>query len=92
MVVTYEDVSGNVSTTEKEFELEVLPMAADDMPADAAPVEQKASIPVIPIVIGVLVVAGVVLTIVLLRRKKKKQMLAEEEDLADEVDRLTEDE
>ena len=32
------------------------------------------------------------LTIVLLRRKKKKQMLAEEEDLADEVDRLTEDE
>lgn len=92
MVVTYEDVSGNVSTTEKEFELEVLPMAADDMPADAAPVEQKASIPVVPIVIGVLVVAGVVLTIVLLRRKKKKQMLAEEEDLADEVDRLTEDE
>lgn len=92
MVVTYEDVSGNVSTTEKEFELEVLPMAADDMPADAATVEQKASIPVVPIVIGVLVVAGVVLTIVLLRRKKKKQMLAEEEDLADEVDRLTEDE
>lgn len=67
-------------------------MAADDMSADAAPVEQKASIPVVPIVIGVLVVAGVVLTIVLLRRKKKKQMLAEEEDLADEVDRLTEDE
>lgn len=92
MVVTYEDVSGNVSTTEKEFELEVLPMAADDMPADAATVEQKASISVVPIVIGVLVVAGVVLTIVLLRRKKKKQMLAEEEDLADEVDRLTEDE
>lgn len=92
MVVTYEDVSGNVSTTEKEFELEVLPTAADDMPADAAPVEQKASMPVVPIVIGVLVVAGVVLTVVLLRRKKKKQMLADEEDLADEVDRLTEDE
>lgn len=92
MVVTYEDVSGNVSTTEKEFELEVLPMAADDMPASMEPVEQEASVPVIPIVIGVLVVAGVVLVIVLLRRKKKKQMLAEEEDLADEVDRLTEDE
>ncbi|EGN36644.1 hypothetical protein HMPREF0988_02087 [Lachnospiraceae bacterium 1_4_56FAA] len=73
MVVTYEDVSGNVSTTEKEFELEVLPMAADDMPADAATVEQKASIPVVPIVIGVLVVAGVVLTIVLLRRKRKNR-------------------
>ena len=59
--------------TEKEFELEVLPMAADDMPADAATVEQKASIPVVPIVIGVLVVAGVVLTIVLLRRKRKNR-------------------
>ncbi len=93
MVVTYEDVSGNVATTEKEFELEVLPMAMDDMGVSAEPMPEEASVPVFPIAIGaVVVVAAIVLIVVLLRRKKKKQALAEEEDLADEVDRLTEDE
>lgn len=93
MVVTYEDVSGNVSTTEKEFELEVLPMAMDDMAVSAEPMPEEASVSVLPIAIGGIVVAAVIgLIVVLLRRKKKKQALAEEEDLADEVDRLTEDE
>ena len=68
-------------------------MAMDDMAVSAEPMPEEASVSVLPIAIGGIVVAAVIgLIVVLLRRKKKKQALAEEEDLADEVDRLTEDE
>lgn len=92
MVVTYEDEAGKVSTKEQEFELEVVPAVTEDMAMmSEAPVEEK-GFPVIPVAIGAVVVAVVVTTILLVRRKKKKQAWAEEEELADEVDRFTEDE
>ncbi len=95
MVVTYEDESGNSSSTEKEFELQVTaPMETDmgDMEMmGEMPVEEK-GFPVIPVVAGAVVLLAVVVSVVLVRRKKKKRALAEEEDLADEVDRFTEDE
>lgn len=96
MIVTYEDESGNQSSTEKEFELEVMPAMEMDMNMDmemmgAVPMEEK-GFPVIPVVIGAVIVLIVVVSVVLLRRRKKKRALAEEEDLADEVDRFTEDE
>lgn len=92
MVVTYEDEAGKVSTKEEEFELEVVPAVTEDMAMmSEAPVEEK-GFPVIPVVIGAVVVAAVVTAILLVRRKKKKQAWAEEEELADEVDRFTEDE
>lgn len=95
MVVTYEDESGNSSSTEEEFELQVTaPMEMDmsDMEMmGEMPMEEK-GFPVIPVVIFAVVLLAVVVSVVLVRRKKKKRALAEEEDLADEVDRFTEDE
>lgn len=96
MIVTYEDESGNQSSTEKEFELEVMPAMETDMDMGMEmmgemPMEEK-GFPVIPVVIGAVIVLIVVVSVVLLRRRKKKRALAEEEDLADEVDRFTEDE
>lgn len=94
MIVTYEDESGNQSSTEKDFEMEVTPAMDSDMGMEMMgemPIEEK-GFPVIPVVIGAVIVLVVVVSVVLLRRKKKKRALAEEEDLMDEVDRFTEDE
>ncbi len=95
MVVTYEDESGNASSTEEEFELQVTAAMETDMSdmemMGEMPVEEK-GFPVIPTAIGAVVVLAVIVSVVLIRRKRKKRALAEEEDLADEVDRFTEDE
>jgi len=92
MIVSYEDEAGKVSTKEETFELEVIPAVTEDMGMMTdAPAEEK-GFPLIPVLIGVAIVAAVVVTVLMIRRKKKKQALAEEEDLMDEVDRFTEDE
>lgn len=96
MIITYEDESGNQSSVEKEFEIEVTPAMDSDMDMGMdvmgeMPMEEK-GFPVIPVAIGAAIVLVVVISVVLLRRRKKKRALAEEEDLADEVDRFTEDE
>ena len=54
--------------------------------------EEAKGFPVIPVVIAAAVILVIVLAVVLTRRRKKKRAQAEEEDLADEVDRFTEDE
>ena len=92
MTMTYEDESGKSFSQEKEFEIEVTPMTDDDTEMVGTVDEAQKSVPVIPIVIAVIVVAAVVIALVVIRKKKKKQLAQEEEDLADEVDRLTEDE
>ena len=93
MTMTYEDESGKSFSQEKEFEIEVTPMADDDNTEMVGTVDEaQKSVPVIPIVIAVIVVAAVVIALLVIRKKKKKQLAQEEEDLADEVDRLTEDE
>lgn len=92
MVVSYEDESGNVSTKEQEFELEVTPASENDMGAMMEPVEEEKGFPVLPAVIVVIIIIAGGAAVILIRRKKKKMALAEEEDLADEVDRFTEDE
>ena len=93
MTISYEDESGKVSTKEEQFELEVLPAVMDSaMNVVSEPIEAEKGFPVIPVVVGVIVIAAVGTGVFLIRRKKKKQAWAEEEDLADEVDRLTEDE
>lgn len=95
MVITYEDESGNPSSREEEFELQVTAPMEMDMEAmemmGEMPEEEK-GFPVIPAVIAAAVVLVIVLAVVLTRRRKKKRAQAEEEDLADEVDRFTEDE
>lgn len=95
MVVTYEDESGNPSSREEEFEIQVTaPMEMDmgDMEMMGEMPEEAKGFPVIPVVIAAAVILVIVLAVVLTRRRKKKRAQAEEEDLADEVDRFTEDE
>jgi len=95
MVVTYEDESGNPSSREEEFELQVTaPMEMDmgDMEMMGEMPEEAKGFPVIPVAVAAAVVLVIVLAVVLTRRRKKKRAQAEEEDLADEVDRFTEDE
>ena len=95
MVVTYEDESGNPSSREEEFEIQVTaPMEMDmgDMEMMGEMPEEAKGVPVIPVVIAAAVILVIVLAVVLTRRRKKKRAQAEEEDLVDEVDRFTEDE
>ncbi len=95
MVVTYEDESGNPSSREEEFEIQVTaPMEMDmgDMEMMGEMPEEAKGFPVIPVVIVAAVILVIVLAVVLTRRRKKKRAQAEEEDLVDEVDRFTEDE
>ena len=95
MVVTYEDESGNPSSREEEFEIQVTaPMEMDmgDMEMMGEMPEEAKGFPVIPVVIAAAVILVNVLAVVLTRRRKKKRAQAEEEDLANEVDRFTEDE
>lgn len=93
MIVNYEDTAGKASTVEKEFALtiaeEQLPVGGMGM---AEPESLKGGPPLIPIIIGVIVVVGIIATALFIRTKKKKKESLEEEDLLDEVDRFTEDE
>ena len=92
VVISYEDEAGKSASMEKEFPLTVTPA---QNPADMMPVEAEApekGLPVVPIVIAVVAVAGIVTVVLLLRHKKKKMAALEEEDLLNEVDRFTEDE
>ncbi|MEG0354855.1 MAG: hypothetical protein RR621_04280 [Lachnospiraceae bacterium] len=92
MTVTYEDEAGTLATTEKTFKLGVTEQMAADagvMPIDA-PKEKK--LPVIPMVIAVVVLAGIVIGIVWYKKKKKKALDDAEGELTDEIDRPSEDE
>lgn len=92
MTISYEDESGNVTTSEEEFSMSVSAEAAV-IATDMAEVEvEQQSFPVVPAVVGIIAVAAVITVVVILRRKKKKLVLSEEEDLVNEVDRFTEDE
>ncbi len=92
MTVTYEDEGGNISTVEKELTLPVIQAAPEeDMSAmQEMPVEKK--FPVIPVVIAVIVAAGIIVGVVIFKKKKKKALQDEEDELADEIDRPSEDE
>lgn len=92
MTVTYEDEGGAISTVEKELTLPVIQAAPDEgMPAmQDMPVEKK--FPVVPVVIAVIVVAGIIVGVVIYKKKKKKALQDEEDELADEIDRPSEDE
>lgn len=92
MTVTYEDEGGAISTVEKELTLPVIQAAPDEGMAamQDMPVEKK--FPVVPVVIAVIVVAGIIAGVVIYKKKKKKALQNEEDELADEIDRPSEDE
>ena len=92
MTVSYEDESGNISKTTKDFQLEVLDAVEEEMPAEAMmPEETSSGFPVLPVVLlaALVVILAVVFVI---KKKKKAHLMMEEEGLLDELDRPSEDE
>lgn len=95
MTLSYEDESGNVSETTKDFELEVTEAMDDsDMYVDSDVDADTGSggFPIVPVIVVLVIIAAVVAAVVIVKKKKKKQMLNEEEELLDELDRSSEDE
>lgn len=95
MTLSYEDESGNISETTKDFELEVTEAVDDSdmyMNTDVDAEAGSSGFPVVPVVVVIVIIAGVVAAVVFVKKKKKKQMLNEEEELLDELDRSSEDE
>lgn len=95
MTLSYEDESGNISETTKDFELEVTEAVDDSdmyMNTDGDAEAGSNGFPVVPVVVVIVIIAGAVAAVVFVKKKKKKQMLNEEEELLDELDRPSEDE
>lgn len=95
MTLSYEDESGNISETMKDFELEVTEAVDDSdmyMNTDGDVEAGSGGFPVVPVVVVIAIIAGAVAAVVFVKKKKKKQMLNEEEELLDELDRSSEDE
>ena len=95
MALSYEDESGNISETTKDFELEVTEAVDDSdmyMNTDGDVEAGSGGFPVVPVVVVIAIIAGAVAAVVFVKKKKKKQMLNEEEALLDELDRSSEDE
>lgn len=95
MTLSYEDESGNISETTKDFELEVTEAVDDSdmyMNTDSDAEAGSSGFPVVPVVVVIAIIAGAVAAVVIVKKKKKKQMLNEEEELLDELDRSSEDE
>ena len=95
MTLSYEDESGNISETTKDFELEVTEAVDDSdmyMNTDGDVDAGSGGFPVVPVVVVIAIIAGAVAAVVFVKKKKKKQMLNEEEPLLDELDRSSEDE
>ena len=95
MTLSYEDESGNISETTKDFELEVTEAVDDSdmyMNTDGDVEAGSGGFPVVPVVVVIAIIVGAVAAVVFVKKKKKKQMLNEEEELLDELDRSSEDE
>lgn len=91
MIVSYENEEGEVTLTEKEFQLEVAEQMEEDM-SDVTTEEVK-SFSMKPVIIGIiLIIILVAAVIIFLKKKKRKQMLNEEEELLYELDGPSEDE
>ena len=94
MILSYEDEAGEVTTSEQEFQLEVMEMMMDNGMIDDTMMmdEPESKFPLIPVIILVLVIAAAAAGIIIYKKKKKRKIEEEEEGLVDEFDRLTEDE
>ena len=54
--------------------------------------QEKKGFPILPVGIAVVILAGGIAAIIIVKKKKQRKLQEEEESLADEFDRLTEDE
>ena len=76
MTLSYEDESGNISETTKDFELEVTEAVDDSdmyMNTDGDAEAGSSGFPVVPVVVVIVIIAGVVAAVVFVKKKKKKQ-------------------
>ena len=93
MTMSYENEEGEVTTAEKELMLEVTEMADESMGADMEiPEEKKGGLPVIPILVGVLLIAVALAAVVIMKKHRKKKNIEEEEEFMYELDGSSEDE
>lgn len=93
MILSYEDESGAVFTTEKELTLVVTPPMTDEMMGgEMIPEEAGKSFPVIPVIVGVVLILVIAAAVIVRKRKMKKRREEEEGILEDELNRLTENE
>ena len=53
---------------------------------------EKKGFPILPVGIAVVILAGGIAAVIIVKKKKQRKLQEEEESLADEFDRLTEDE
>lgn len=79
MILTYEDDANQVTTVEKETAFEVQPATADSGMAMQAAETKKKSLPILPIVIGIVVIIGVITGIIIRKKKKKREGVFEDE-------------
>jgi hypothetical protein len=90
MTLSYEDESGNISTSEEELEIQVTENQAEDVSyMEDTQTETGSGIPIWPFV---LLAAIIVAVVIVIKKRKKKQEQSEEEELLDELDRSSEDE
>lgn len=87
LIVSYEDASGEPGSFETEIDLFVYEPApydpSIDFPIDEPTVDEKASFPVVWLIVGaVVVVIVVVVTLIVIKKKKQKAL---EEDFEDEI-------
>ena len=92
MTLSYEDESGNVSTAEKELQIEVTAPIEEDMDAYVMEEEPQNRFPVIPVIVILAIIAVIAGVVIWKKKKQKKQLQIEEEDLLDELERSSEDE
>ncbi len=92
MTLSYEDETGQVSTTEKIFQLEITEMEDTAAMTDFTEMEDEKGFPVIPVVATAVILASIIVVIVIRRVKKKKMAALEEEGLLDELDRSSKNE
>ncbi|MGF7011601.1 hypothetical protein M2146_002148 [Lachnospiraceae bacterium PF1-22] len=84
MTLSYEDEGGKRTEVSKDFSLEITAGATDEMMAEPMVTEQKKSgLPIIPVVIGVLVICGGAFIILKIKKRKSKLGQTDEEELFD---------
>ena len=71
--VTYEDVNGKVTSLSKEVPLSVMPMEKmEEYPEEGMPMEESVGLPILPILVGLFLLALLVVVLLLVRRSRRR--------------------
>ena len=71
--VTYEDVNGKVTSLSKEVPLSVMPMETmEEYPEEGMPMEESVGLPILPILVGLFLLALLVVVLLLVRRSRRR--------------------